>query len=572
MERKNKLEELTLLDAIIEQIITFHSLTDMIIYLIGYIEDLLIYAEKGNKEMEVVFSDKMISKQLIKAVAKQEKLEDMETYLKEYCRLIIEKAINIKSKRLYEHYMSYSKEERCVMIGVNPKEQRSVVPSNNKGTLATVFGAIRYTKYGVYVPTIRNSSRVFAPIDDFLNVISGLQYPKEVLKKIGHLVTKVSYQEAAEILNNSNIAITKQSVWNLTRDIIAPRVFDYEKEKTLDYLLGNKNKDTEKKQISTLFIEWDGVWLSLDNTKDESQKTGKKQEMKLGKAYIGWAEKYGAGENTVYRTEGTRYVAGFEAPETLRTMLNGKIDEVFDYANVKQIIVNGDGANWIFQDYDLDARVTLQLDMFHIVQKIHRCIKDNELKTKVLKLVDGNQFLEITELLRKEIEAKSKTEDVKKLKTILEYLENNFGALRRYQKVVFVKLENGLKARNLGTMEASVRQVIGRRMRVSAWSLEGARAMAAMLCLEHEGKLEEVLDKVLNRDYKMKYSEINLDKFIQEYREKEDKEMMKHGQEANKKIIARGKYAKALVNIDINFKELLKKNNTAAKYIPKSIF
>lgn len=566
---------------VVEQLIAFQSLEDMVLFLTGYMTALVDYS-KGGKRMDGVFPEKMFNKSFLKELERKESLEEMQDTLTEYCRQILEKAVNKKARRLYDHFMSYSIEERHRMLGLTKRKNSAIVPSNNPATLSTVFGAIRYVRYGIYMPTINRSTKVYSPIEDFLNIIPGIQFPKPILKKIGGLVTKLSYQETANALTEcSNIPITKQTVWNLTRDIIAPRIYDYEKEKTLDYLLGNTNKEKEKRKISTLFLEWDGVWVSLDNTKEESKKTGHKKEMKLGKAYIGWAQRYGTGEKKSYRTEETRYVAGFETPVVLRTMLNGKVDDIFDYANVKQIIVGGDGANWIFHDYDEDARVILQLDMFHIKQKVHRCIKNDELKKDILKQIDENKFLDVIEKLKKEIDDLCRTENVKKPKELLEYLENNFGALRRYQNVTVVNLqedeeENGknskLEARNLGTMEASVRQVIGRRMNVAAWSMEGARAMATMLCLEHEGRLEEVLDIVLDRQYKMKYQNLDLEKFIQEYIEKEDKEMMKRGQEANRQIIARGKYQKAIVNVEINFDRILREHNTAGRYLPKSIF
>ncbi len=583
MEEKKKetIQEDIAEQEVIEQVTAFQNWEDMILFLIGYLEA-LFDRSRGERAMDGIFPETMFNKSFLKELGRKESLEEMQDTLTEYCRQILEKAVNKKAKKLYEQFMSHSVEERHQMLDLKKGRYSAMEPADNSAPLATVFGPIRYVKYGVYIPTIRNSVRVYSPIEDFLNILPSIQYPKTILKRIGKLVTKLSYQETANALADCNIRMTRQTVWNLTREIIAPRIYDYEKEKTLDYLLGNTDTEKEKKQISTLFIEWDGVWMSLDNTKDESQKTGHKKEMKLGKAYIGWAERYGTEDKKSYKTEGTRYVAGFEPPLVLRTMLQGKIDDVFDYANVEQIIVGGDGANWIFHDYDEDARVILQLDMFHIKQKVHRCIKNEELKKEIIKLIDENQFLDVIEKLKKEIEDLCRTESVKKQKELLEYLENNFESLRRYQSVVIVELQEDkeeesaknpkLEARNLGTMEASVRQVIGRRMSMAAWSMEGARAMATMLCLEHEGRLEKVLDIVLDRKYKMKYRNLDLGKFVQEYMEKEDKERMKRGQEANQKIIARGKYQSAIANVEIGFEKLLREHNEAARYVLKSIF
>lgn len=561
-----------------ETLCSFYELEDMVLYLTGYLWELLECAM--GKENEKIFSDAMLSQRLIKEIARKEDLEEMEKYLKDYCRKILQKAMEKKGKEILKHWVSLSGAQRYDIleaIGVNVDRKhagrRGMNTFERQGTLATNFGDLIYKRYGAIVPTMNNSYRYYVPLDDYLNLIPGIHYPKNVLKKIGKDITKMSYRQTADSLKQIGISITQATVWNLVRDIIAPRIYDLEKKWTLSHLLEKDDEiGTTKEIISTLFIEWDGVWLSLDNTKDKTQKSGKKKELKLGKAYIGWAKRYGKEDKSSYETVGTRYVAGFEAPEVLREMLNGKIHEAFEYADVKQIIVGGDGANWIFQDYEEDARVILQLDMFHIRQKINRSIKDKAQKKKIVKLLKEDKYLEITEMLREDIENRCRTDNVKKEKELLEYFDNNFGSLRRYQKVAYVKLkeEKNLEARNLGTMEASVRQVIGRRMTMSAWSMKGAKALATMLCLEHEGKLDKVLDIVLDRQYQIEYADICLPDFIKEYKEGKDKEQVLKGREANQKVVAKGRYAAAITNVDINLKKIIEMNN-AQKYLPKDI-
>lgn len=566
---------------LIDILSSFHTIEDMIVFLAGYTWELLNIKYRNSKEnaMDFVFPESIFSTRLIKEVSERGTLDEMESYLREYSRHILEKAIERKNKKVLEEWFSYSTSKRYEMLeaaGVevdrNPKGRRGMNTYENPYSLATNFGLITYKKQGIIIPTLNNSKRNYCPLDDCLNLLPGIHYPKSILKQIGKLIPKMSYRQTAQTLKDMGIHITQATVWNLVRDVIAPRIYDLEKERTLSYLLG-KEEDigTEREKISTLFLEWDGVWLSLDNTKDESQKLGKKRELKLGKSYIGWAKRYGVGEEASYKTMGTRYIAGFETPDVLREMLNGKIHEAFDYANVKQIIVNGDGANWIFQDYDVDARVVLQLDMFHIRQRMNRCVPEGKKKKQILKLLKEDKYLEITELLSKDIESRERTENVKKEKELLEYLNNNFGALRRYQKVIFVKLESGMEARNLGTMESSVRQVIGRRMKMSAWSLEGAKAMATILCLEHEEKLDEVLEIVLDRNYKLKHDDIHLPSFIQNYKNGIEAELVEKGRKANKKIIAKGKYLAAVRNVDINFKKLIEANQMSGKFLPKDI-
>ena len=255
---------------ILEQLTAFQTFDDMVLFLTGYMVALFDHIAEG-KRMEGVFPEKMFNKEFLKELGRKKSLEEMQDSLTEYCRQILEKAVNKKAKNLYEHLMSYPIEQRHRMLGLKKRKNSAMVPSNNAATLSTIFGPIRYVRYGVYIPSITRSTRVYSPIEDFLNVIPGIQFPKPILKRIGGLVTKLSYQETANALMDSNIQITRQTVWNLTREVIAPRIYDYEKEKTLDFLLGKQEIEKEKKKISTLFVEWDGVWLSLDNTKEESQ-------------------------------------------------------------------------------------------------------------------------------------------------------------------------------------------------------------------------------------------------------------------------------------------------------------
>lgn len=559
------------------QLKSFHNFEDVVVYLTGYFEDMLIYAQ-GGSVVDVVFKKSMFDPELIAQLKEYDNLKDMEAAAKEYVRKLLEIVVQKKSKELYDVVRKLAKAdiqkffpEAVKLIGIRKKA--GIKNGQTETTLSTEFGVIRYKKYFVRIPLKSGSYRSYAPIEDYLGTLPTIHYPKNILVKVGQYSTHMSYRQVAKVLNDSGIKdITFQTVWNLVRNVIAPKIYDLEKERTIQYLLGKENEvGTEKEKISTLFIEWDGVWLSLNNTKDESMKTGKKSELKLGKSYIGWDKRYGSGENESYETVGTRYVAGFDTPEVLREMLNGKIHEAFDFAGVKQIIVNGDGATWIFQDYDMDSRVILQLDMFHIVQKVHRCIKEPALKKEILKYIEKDKYLDAIEKLRKVIDEKQREENVKALKEVYEYLDNNFGKLRRYQKVAFVKLENGLKARNLGTMEASVRHTIGRRMKIAGWSLEGAKALATMLCLEHEGKLEEVLNIVLDRSYQMKHSGSNLEELIEKYKGKEEKEMEKRGKEANIKILNRGKYEATMNNTDVKLNKILKEHGEIKKYFPKDI-
>lgn len=177
--------------------------------------------------------------------------------------------------------------------------------------------------------------------------------------------------------------------------------------------------------------------------------------------------------------------------------------------------------------------------------------------------------MEIIDLLENYIEVNNKVIDVKMEKKLLDYFINNFYALRRYQRVTYVKLKNNLEARNLGTIEASVRNVIGKRMKMSAWSMEGAKALATMLCLEHENRLDYVLNIALDRKFQLKYEDINLQNFFTKYVNEKNKQHEELGRQANIKILARGKNLPSIINSDINLHKIMMENPEIKKFFPK---
>ena len=147
--------------AVVEQLVAFQSFEDMILFLSGYMIALFTY-DKKEKIMDGVFPETMFNKSFLKELSRKKSLEEMQDTLTEYCRQMLEKAVNKKSKKLYDHFMSYSIEERHQMIGMKKKRNSAMLPANNKGRLATVFGTIRYVKYGVYIPSINHSIFFFA--------------------------------------------------------------------------------------------------------------------------------------------------------------------------------------------------------------------------------------------------------------------------------------------------------------------------------------------------------------------------------------------------------------------------
>ena len=114
MEEKKKE---TIQEEVIKQLNTFQNLEDMVLFLVGYMEA-LFDRSRGERTMDGIFPETMFNKSFLKELGRKKSLEEMQDTLTEYCRQILEKAINKKAKKLYEQFMAHSVEERHQMLGL----------------------------------------------------------------------------------------------------------------------------------------------------------------------------------------------------------------------------------------------------------------------------------------------------------------------------------------------------------------------------------------------------------------------------------------------------------------------
>ncbi len=553
------------------------TMSKVIIYLINLSE----------KELDMLRLDE-ISEDFIKNLGDEKTIESLSDEILVYANELLEKTINYKCDTFIKNIKELNKIKKRIFVKVRNEERferrdKQKIEKKEIARLAlnTTFERKIISKLGEV--KIKNAIINLTFTDysktkiNYINDILGKKenhtiYSLDIIKKIGKLIPTMSYPKLAKLLNDEGIEITHQHIHNIVRTIIAPKILDYEKQQTFNYMIGNE-KDIQKKQVPTLFIEWDGLFLAIKGSDRRASNRGlKKSELKLGKAYIGWTKRYGIGDNASYATKDALYVAGFETSETLREMLNSKISEVFDYAKVEQIIVGGDGASWIFHDYDIDERVICQLDMYHIISNINTNIKDKKLKSKIKKLVLENKFVEVIDLLEKKIDNTLSLNERKYLNITYTYFINNFSTLRRYKNVSFVNLPEGLEARNLGTMETSVRRVLKDRMGGSSWSLDGARAMSTMLCLYHEGNLEKVLDIIFSDEFRLKHEDKSIEELVAEIKKAENQKMLLDLKRARKKRNdSKSKYIKEL-KISDEIKKEMKHSSKYNRYNVKDIF
>ena len=369
-------------------------------------------------------------------------------------------------------------------------------------TINTSFGSISY-KRRCYIEKInRNESRTTFLLDEILDIEL---FGKSTLKQAANLANEALAESFRNVSKQNNIAM----LCNPSHQTIKNRVSDIGellKVSEIERIQKYFNNELEgKKQVEILFEEKDGLFLSI-------QGKNAKKEIKLAKVYEGWQPE--AVGSKRYKTINSIYFAGYDKTEQFDAVVNSGIAQIYDMNYLKTKILNGDGAQWISKEIDMDASVQYQLDLFHIYQKATRKISNLDDRKKIKKLIKDKKFDELINECNRLYENESDEKEKEKLREVYSYYENQKDFLIRYVDRENFTVYNEQELRDLGTMESSIHNVLATRMKGHglSWSMTGAEAIAKLLCLKHSNQdilheVEEIEKRKINNNvkYDVKY-------------------------------------------------------------------
>lgn len=258
----------------------------------------------------------------------------------------------------------------------------------------------------------------------------------------------MSYRKAAE-----GTEVTKQTVHNLIKK------------------LSLKNKEiiaepSEKRVVRTVYIEADEDHVALQN--------GKKANLPLIYVHEGWQT-----ENGRRILINPFYITGFETPEELWYSTLDYICKRYDFEQIEDIFIGGDGANWIRKGVTIIPKAKFVLDRFHLVRYLKRAsLGDKDIFQTLLALVRECNWDGLYAVLASLIKAIEDKKDRKKIKECLRYLRNNWDGIENYNK--YLDKLYGISA------EAHVSHILADRIssRPRGWSKR---------CLDTIGKLRALL-------------------------------------------------------------------------------
>ncbi len=357
-------------------------------------------------------------------------------------------------------------------------------------TIKTVYGEVTYQRAVYEAHNEDGTKRFVYLLDETLELDNVGLISTNMAELLVSGITEMSYREcAAKASQMTGQTISAMGVWNVIQ-ALGEKVCEEERELSEAHKAG---KVHGAKEVPVLFEEADGVYISLQG-KDRKRSGQKKAEMKVGIAYDGWKK---TGKNR-YELPNKVVVAGFAKAKEFQEYREAAIAEIFNLDEVRQRILNADGASWAKKVKDKST--CFQLDPFHKNKAVKEKIHNKKARRAIMELLgkpDIEGLFEYLEIYRDSLSDENEIEDAEEL---LSYYKNNRKGLLPYQEQVLELPENpeGLEYRNMGTMENHVWSVIARRMKHNhtSWSKRGGNHLAKILAKKCSGKLYEVTERL----------------------------------------------------------------------------
>lgn len=296
----------------------------------------------------------------------------------------------------------------------------------------------------------------------------------------GQLATPSLQESLVELCAQVPFRSAGQTVEKLTAGVLSTPTVYRMVEKTANRALKTEEKDWQgvfergeiplgEKQVPILFSEGDGTWIHLQQEEQANY------EIKDGIAYEGWArlsgeeEQYALVNKRVY-CQGSEKIPFWEGASL-------EWSRVWDLSTVREIVIGGDGANWIDQGIEEFPGAIRQLDGFHLARASGRGWQDGK---SIYEAIRAGKVEEARSLIRKTIlkQGQGATQSRR-------YVENNLEKGRDW------RTHSEMEGRGLGTMEANQDKLVCNRMkkRGLSWTRKGALRMAKVLQLKANGEI-----------------------------------------------------------------------------------
>ena len=384
----------------------------------------------------------------------------------------------------------------------NRDRKRYISKQTRKVTIKTVYGEVEYSRR-MYFDA--KDKRYVYLLDDNMQMERIGSISSNLAKRIAEASIDMSYRKAASTISKTTgQSISSHGAWNVVQQI--GDVIQTEEKELLREMNSEKTSGTEEAKV--IFMEADGVHLHIQNNK----KKAPSKELKLSTIYDGWV-------CDGKRLHNKKVFAGMEKADIFNRKTEALIQSVYDTSVTELRVVNGDGAAWIKNTYEPD--VIFQLDRFHIKQEITRCITSKNTQKMIFEKLHNNkidEMLEVIDTYINSIDDGTNEANVKKAKTLYNYLHNNYEGLLPWQIQAgrVPEAPEGITYKNMGVQENQNCSLVCMRMkgRKMRWSINGANNLAKLIYMKENGELDRIIEKTDGKIIIPEEIDLSMDKVL----------------------------------------------------------
>jgi hypothetical protein len=308
------------------------------------------------------------------------------------------------------------------------------------------------------------------------------------------LAAMMPYRQSVDVLRRTSaIDLAHQTLWRLLAKTADPYLENREK-RTRHLLETGEMPIGAGKPIERLLVEADGVILSLQRENE------RRKEVKLGIAYEGWEQ---IGKDR-YKTVNKTIFADITDRDSFWAAMSLKLHKRYDLGAVNDVIVGGDGANWVKEGCGY-VNGRFQLDRYHLNRELCAALGHaSEVKAKIWQACEQSRPEEGLKLIAEILKA-SHGEQAKRLSKAFSYLKHNVSGLGDYRLATG---QGSTTLRRTGAIEGNVDKLIVRRMknRGMNWTIKGIRRLICIRFLALEGNLKDWLKQESKTDTSIRVS------------------------------------------------------------------
>lgn len=315
--------------------------------------------------------------------------------------------------------------------------------------------SIRYRRRSYRLP----DGRIWTPLDELLGFSAYQRRTQKAEEQISALAGSLSYRDTAQV----NGYVSEQSISPSTVGRVVRRIGQRLTAQEQSY----QAEEPGQIKAPELYCEADGVWIALQKEKQ------RKMEVRVAIAYTG--KQYLSGSRK--RLKNKVCITSIGLPgQQWQEMIRERLYAHYDLQSTKTLVIGGDGSPWVGTSFDLlgiknPIRI---LDPYHVKRAISSAFGTSLAVKEVIQQLYSHGFASIEKTLLKTC-ARVPAATAKVRLDCLQYLRNHADEI--------------IQGFSLGAIESNVGKLVAQRMKTRgvSWSLEGARAMLAIL--EHKKEL-----------------------------------------------------------------------------------